>query len=427
MNHYLKIRWRWNSLEVHPARDIIGTEGDELAGKRIVLGITGSVAAFRSPEIARKLMRHGADVFAMMSDMAQQIIHPNLMEWATGNPVVTRLTGKIEHIMFTTGSGKADLILIAPCTANTLSKIACGIDDTPITSYISSAIGAGIPIVIAPAMHKTMYDHPILIENVKRLTTMGIQIVEPHDEEGKAKIASTDDIIAAVIERLTAKDYAGIRVLITAGPTMEFLDPIRVITNRSSGKMGAAVAAEAKARGADVTVVYGPGSASLSRGIRVIRVGTAAEMYEASISELKSTDYDLFVGTAAAADYAPTTSSTLKIPSSRQERLQVELRATPKIVDQVKEVSPKTFLVAFRAQAGLDENALIEDAYERLRQAKADLIVANDVGKPDVGFGSDYNEVFVIDKEKRVIHLERARKRQIAKRLFDIIREKMRV
>lgn len=412
-------------MEVHPSRDIIGTEGDELTRRRIVLGITGSVAAFRSPEIARELMRHGADVFVVMSDMAQQIIHPNLMEWATGNPVVTRLTGRIEHVMFTTGPGKADLILIAPCTANTLSKIACGIDDTPITSYVSSAVGAEIPIMIAPAMHETMYNHPTLLENVKRLTTLGIQIVEPREEEGKAKIASTDDIVSAVIERLTAKDYAGIRVLVTAGPTVEFLDPIRAITNRSSGKMGAAVAAEAKARGADVTLVYGPGSASLPHGIRIVRVNTTQEMYEASISELKSTDYDLFVGTAAAADYAPTASSAAKISSSRQERVQVELRATPKIVDHVKEVSPKTFLVAFRAQVGLDENALIEDAYERLPQAKADLIVANDVSKPDVGFGSDYNEVFVIDKEKRVTHLEKARKRQIAKRLLDIIREKM--
>jgi len=412
-------------LEVHPSRDIIGTEGDELARKRIVLGITGSVAAFRCPEIARALMRHGAEVFAVMSDAAQEIIHPNLMEWATGNPVVTRLTGKIEHVMFTTGPSKGDLILIAPCTANTLSKICWGIDDTPVTSFVSSGMGTKIPIVIAPAMHETMYRQPFLVENLKRLAALGIRFVEPREAEGKAKIASTDDIVSAVIEALTTKDYAGTKMLVTAGPTVEFLDPIRAITNKSSGKMGAAIAAEAKARGADVTLVYGPGSASLPHGIRLIRVNTTDEMYEASISELESTDYNLFIGTAAAADYAPAVPSPLKISSSREERLQVELSATPKIVDHVKEVSAKTFVVAFRAQVGLDQNALVDDAYERLRQAKADLIVANDVGKPNIGFASDYNEVLVVDREKRVTHLERARKRHIAKRLLDIVRERM--
>lgn len=186
--------------------DIIGTEGNELSGKRIVLGVTGSVSAYHAPDIARMLMRHGADVFVVMSEMAQQIIHPNLMEWATGNPVVTQLTGRIEHVTLTAGPTKADLILIAPCTANTISKIACGIDDTPVTSCVSSAFGGHLPIVIAPAMHRTMYQHPLVVENIRKLVGLGVVFVQPKEEEEKAKLASPEVILRSILHILTPKD-----------------------------------------------------------------------------------------------------------------------------------------------------------------------------------------------------------------------------
>jgi len=147
-------------LKDHPSKDIIGTKGDELKGRRIVLCVTGSVAAVKSPEIARELMRHGAEVYSVMTEMAQKIIHPNLMEWATGNPVVTALSGKVEHVALAGDrKWKADLVLVAPATANTISKIACGIDDTPVTSVVSAAFGSNIPIIIVPAMHESMYRH----------------------------------------------------------------------------------------------------------------------------------------------------------------------------------------------------------------------------------------------------------------------------
>jgi len=200
-------------LTNHPSRDIIGTKGSELKERKIVLCITGSVAAVRSSDIARELMRHGAEVFAVMSQMAQKIVHPYLLEWATGNQVVTELTGKIEHIALTgERKEKADLVLVAPATANTTSKIACGIDDTPVTSVVSTAFGSDIPIIIVPSMHESMYRHPVLIENIKKLESLGVDFVDPHIEEGKAKIAEIEEILEAVFRKLEVrKELAGIR------------------------------------------------------------------------------------------------------------------------------------------------------------------------------------------------------------------------
>jgi len=409
---------------VNLLHDIVGTEGEELSGKRIVLGVTGSVSAYRAPDIARTLMRHGAHVFTVMSEMAQQIIHPNLMEWATGNPVVTELTGKIEHVTLTAGPTKADLVLIAPCTANTISKIACGIDDTPITSCISSAIGGHLPIVIAPAMHQTMYQQPLLVENIRKLTELGVIFVQPEEEEEKAKLAPPEMILGSVLQLFRPRDFEDKKVLITAGPTVEHIDPVRVITNPSSGKMGSAIAFEAYRRGAKVTVVHGPISAPLPREAERIPVKTTKEMYEATISELQRTNYDLIIATAAAADYAPVTQEK-KIQTKDNPKLILELQSTPKILDEIKKRSPRTFLVAFRAQANLSRDELVSDGYERLRRAKADLIAVNDVGRDDIGFGSDYNELILIDSHGQSTLFEKAPKQVIARQLLDGVSKRM--
>lgn len=182
----------------HPSQDIIGTKGKELKNRKIVLCLTGSVAAIKSVEIARELMRHGAQVFPVMTRMAQKIIQPDLMEWATGNPVVLELTGKIEHVEL---GKKAALILVAPATANTISKIAGGIDDTPVTSVVSVGFGLGKPIFIVPAMHESMYKHPILIQNIEKLHSLKCEFIGPEIEEGKAKIASVEKIVKGVIDK----------------------------------------------------------------------------------------------------------------------------------------------------------------------------------------------------------------------------------
>ena len=414
-------------MSIHPSKGIVGTKGRKLKGKRIVLCITGSVAAVQCPEIARILMRHGAEVLAVISPMAQKIIHPYLMEWATGNPVVTELTGKIEHVALVgEHSKKADLVLVAPATANTISKIACGIDDTTVTSVVSTAFGSNTSILIVPAMHESMYNHPILTENIKQLKALGIGFVGPRIEERKAKIAETKDIVDAVIRKLSVKqDFSKLRVLVTAGPTVEHIDPLRVVTNRSSGKMGAAISEEALDRGSEVTLVYGLGMATPPQRARVISVETTEQMRKAVVSELKSKKYDVMIAVAAAADWTVEKPYSYKVSTRKVDSLDLKLKPTRKIIGYVKEASPKTFLVAFRAEYKLPKTDLIESAYKRLLEVNADLIVVNDVGKKGVGFGTETNEVFVVDRKKKVVHVPLTHKREVARKILDVVYEKI--
>jgi len=413
--------------EIHPSKDIVGSKSSLLKDRKVALCITGSVAAVKCPEVARELMRHGAEVYTVMSATAQKIIHPYLMEWATGNHVVTELTGEIEHVMLAgEGVGKADLVLVAPATANTISKIACGIDDTPVTTLVSTAFGSGIPIMVVPAMHESMYRHPVVTENVGKLKSLGVEFVGPRVEEGKAKIAEVKEIVEAVVRRLTVKrDLAKRKVLVTAGPTLEYIDPIRVMTNKSSGKMGVAIVEEALSRGVEATLVYGPGTAVPPVGAKIVTVETSQEMYEAVVSELKSKKYDVVIAVAAVADWAPEKKYEYKVPTSIKNELTVKMRPTPKIIDAVKKVSPDTFLVAFRAEYNLSDEELIQSAYKRLKKAKADLVAANDIGRKGAGFASDTNEVFIVDTNKKVVHVPVATKREVAKRLFDVIVNKL--
>ena len=414
-------------MSVHPSKDIVGTKGKELKDKRIVMCITGSVAAVQCSEIARTLMRHGAEVFAVMSPMAQKIIHPYLMEWATGNAVATELTGKIEHVVLVGEHPKeADLVLVAPATANTISKIACGIDDTTVTSVVSTAFGSKIPIIVIPAMHESMYNHPILTENIEKLKALGIGFVGSRIEEGKAKIAEIKEIVDAVMHKIAVKkDFSVLRVLVTAGPTVEYIDPIRVITNRSSGKMGVAIVEEALDRGAEVTLVYGLGKATPPSDACVISVETTEQMREALISELKSKKYDVVIAVAAAADWTLEKPYSRKVSTHKLHSLDLKLKPTKKIIDYVKKVSPKIFLVVFRAEYKLSKKDLIESAYKRLLEANADLIVVNDVGKKDVGFGTETNEAFIVDMEKKVVHVPLAPKREVARKILDVVNEKI--
>ncbi len=415
-------------MKSHPSKDIISTKGSELENRKIVLCITGSVAAVKSPEIARELMRHGAEVYPVMSAMAQKIIHPNLMEWATGNTAVTELTGKIEHVALAGDhTEKADLVLVAPATANTISKIALGIDDTPVTSVVSVAFGSKIPIIIVPAMHESMYKHPIVAENIEKLKSIGVEFVGPKIEEGKAKIADVEDIVNAVIRKLaySTNGLLGKKVLVTAGPTLEYIDPIRVITNKSSGKMGVAIAEEALYRGAEVTLIYGRGTVPPPAGVRVINVETTEEMYNALMEELKTQKLDIVVATAAAADFIPEKPIERKISTRITPELILKLKPTPKTIEAVKQISPNTFLVAFKAEYGLSDDEMIESAYQTMKAANADLIVANDVSRKGVGFDTDTNEVFIIDRDRKVIHIPLTTKRDVAKKLLDIIIKKL--
>jgi len=413
-------------LSQNPLKDITGTSGKELLNKRIILCITGSVAAAQAPEIGRELMRRGAEVYPVLSRSACELINPKLMGWATGNPVVTELTGSTEHIQLAgEWAGRADLLLIAPATANTIGKIACGIDDTTVTTVATTALGAGVPIIIAPAMHQSMYKHPIVLENIEKLKTFGINVLDPHIVESKAKIPKTSTIVEAVIRRLSNDDLKGLNFLISAGPTLEYIDPVRIITNKGSGKTGVAIANEVARRGASATLIIGSVETAIPPNVRAVRVETSEEMLKAVREELESKQYRVFIGSAAVVDYKPTTSHKTKIRTRESQSFMLELQATPKIIDQVKKNSPKTCLVAFKAEYGLSDPELIEKAREVLSSSGADLAVANHVGIEGVGFGSEENEVFLVDRHGNVIHVPRTSKEDIARQLIDYLVDKL--
>lgn len=406
----------------HSSKSIIGSKSKELLGKRIILCVTGSVAAIRSPDVARELMRLGADVYVVMTNMAEKIVHPYALEWSTGNPVVTELTGQIEHVTYGGEHEKrADLILVAPSTANTIGKAATAIDDTPVTTLLTTAIGARIPIIFAPAMHASMYKHPIVVENIKKLQSIGIDFLMPRFEEGKAKIPDTTEIVEAVKLKLCKnQDLKGLRFLITAGPTRSYIDAFRYITNPSSGKMGVAIAEEALERGAEVTLVYGPATHPPPAAAKIIKIETTEEMLEVVVKELKSIKYDVAVLSAAAADFGLDDRKMEKTSSDQGEWV-LKLKALPKIIAQVKKTSPDIFLVGFKAEYNITQEELIERSYKRLKEMNMDLIVANDVGKENTGFNVDTNEVFIVDPKKKTIHVPLTQKREVASILINKI------
>jgi phosphopantothenoylcysteine decarboxylase/phosphopantothenate--cysteine ligase len=402
---------------LHPSKDIMFTKSRMLEGKKIALCICGSVAAIKAPDLARELMRNGAEVFAIMSPSAQKLISPTLLEWATGNPVITELTGKIEHVQLG-GKGSVDLILIAPATANTIGKIAAGIDDTPVTSLATTAIGSGIPVMIAPVMHGSMYRHPLVSENLKKLSSLGIKIIPPEIVEDKAKFPDISVIVEEVLSALSRKDMTGISVLVTAGPTRSYMDSIRFLTNSSSGKMGYAFAYEASARGARVTLISGPTNLANPRGANIVPVGTTEEMLEAVDNALSKEKYDLFVMAAAPLDFAIVEKFDGKVPSTSE--LKLTLRPLPKIVDVARKKSKDLFIIGFKAEYNLTREELFSRAVSRLLESGMDLIVANDLSSPLTGFKADTDEVYILDKSGLVDHIPLSPKREVARRVLDL-------
>ncbi|WP_456326641.1 bifunctional phosphopantothenoylcysteine decarboxylase/phosphopantothenate--cysteine ligase CoaBC [Palaeococcus sp. (in: euryarchaeotes)] len=397
---------------LHHIELIHATKSKKLLGKKIVLAIPGSIAAVECVKLVRELIRHGAEVHAVMSESAQKIVHPYAMEFATGNKVVTEITGFIEHVeLCGEHDKKADLVLVCPATANTISKIACGIDDTPVTTVVTTAF-AHTPIMIAPAMHATMYEHPIVRENIEKLKRVGVEFIGPRFEEGKAKVASIEEIIYHVIKKLHKKDLTGKKVLITAGATREYLDPIRFITNKSSGKMGVALAEEAELRGAEVTLIKTKGSVP-SFVENQIEVETVEEMLQVIESELKRREYDIVILAAAVGDFTPKEKAQKKIKSGKE--LILELVPTPKIIQRVKEIAPDVFLVGFKAEYGVGEEELIAQARRQIEKAKSDVVIAN---RGEVAFGSEVNEVYWITGESYE-KLPLMSKRELAEKIWD--------
>ncbi|TFG34739.1 bifunctional phosphopantothenoylcysteine decarboxylase/phosphopantothenate--cysteine ligase CoaBC [Candidatus Thorarchaeota archaeon] len=405
----------------HTSKLIKGSLSNSLIGKKITLCITGSVAAVECVALARKLMRHGVEVYTVMSEMGTKIIHPYLMEWATGNPVITELTGQIEHISLAgKHSGHVDLVLIAPATANTIGKIANGIDDTPVTTTASSAIGARIPVVIVPAMHESMYDHPAVIENIEKLKSMGIGIVAPRMEEAKAKIPDIDTIVDFVIKTLGPNDLKGMRFVISAGPTRGWIDRVRFITNPSTGKMGIAIVEELISRGASVSLILGPTEQKPPNEAEVLRVTTSEEMLETVMKSLASKKTDCFISTAAVLDYAPSKKEESKIASGKSQ-LMIELMPTKKIIEEARKKYKDLFIVGFKVESGISENELETRARVKIDKGICNLVIANDEHKKGVAFAGDTNEVLIVGQDKFVKKVPMATKREIAHHIVDEI------
>ena len=380
----------------HPSLDIVNSHGTELSGKRIILCITGSVAAYKAIELARLLMRHGANVRCVASSAAVKLIQPEYFRWATGNEVITKLTGKLEHIRLA-DYNRSDLTIVYPTTANTLGKLANGIDDTPVSTVLTVAFGSKIPILMCLAMHASMYENAAVKKNIKFLQGK-IEFVTPNIVEGKAKLPEPKDVLENVLERFgfssILKDK---KMLITAGPTVEYIDPVRMITNQSSGKTGFLLASELISAGAKVTLVHGPVTEKPPAGARTISVMTGREMFEETKKELKK-KYDVVIMAAAVSDYTPEKMSKSKIKSDKK-LLVIRLKKTPKIIDHVKRLQKDALLIGFKAEADLTKNALIKSAQKKMRESGADIIIANDIGKR-YQKNTDYNQVFFVDGEK---------------------------
>jgi len=381
----------------HPSLDIVGSDGVELSGRKIVLCITGSVAAYKSIELARLLMRHGASVTIVASDAATKLIQPAYFKWATGNPVITKLTGDLEHIRIADYK-KSDLIIVYPCTANTLGKLASGIDDTPIATVLTVGFGSGIPIVMCLAMHAAMYDNVAVKKNIAFLKKK-LDFVSPNMIEGKAKAAEAADVLEYVLKKFGFSSVLhGKKVLITAGPTIEYIDPLRVITNQSTGMTGVLLASELVAAGAKVTMIYGPGREKPPSGVKLVSVKTAKEMMLAVKNEMKK-KFDVVIMAAAPADYTPSSPSKSKI-KSKNAKMTVKLTRVPKIIDGVKKLQKDVFLVGFKALARVSRKELESEARKKMKDCKADLMVANDVGSPRYRKNPENNEVLIVDSKK---------------------------
>lgn len=405
----------------HPSLDIVGSYGTELSGKKIVLCVAGSVAAYKAIEFARLLMRHGADVMCVASQSVMNLIRPDYFKWATGNKVITKLTGDLEHIQLADYK-KADLIVVYPATANTLGKLANGIDDTPISTVLTVGFGAKIPILMALAMHKAMYDNAAVLRNIEFLKNK-IEFISPIMIEGKAKAAEPEDVLEYVLRRFGRSEViAGKQVLITAGPTIEYIDPVRVITNQSTGKTGVLLASELISAGAKVTLIYGPGISEPPKGAKVIPVKTVNEMFNAVIGQMKVKKFDIVVLSAAAADYTINASKS-KIKSNKNN-ITLRLQKAPKIIDQIKNIQKDVFLVGFKAETNVSKKVLVDSAIKKLRETNADMIVANDIG-PKYQKNRELNDVLIVCRSGKTIRSGRRTKLGISRFIRKQIEQKL--
>jgi phosphopantothenoylcysteine decarboxylase/phosphopantothenate--cysteine ligase len=387
-----------------------------LTNKTIVLGVTGGIAAYKAADLASKLAQAGAKVKVVMTKSATEFVQPMTFEALTGNPVVTEMYGPkapygITHI---TLADAADVVVIAPATANIIAKIASGIADDMLTCVV---LATKAPVVIAPAMHNNMYTNPITQENIQKLKKRGFHIIPAahgrlaSGDIGYGRLPEVAEIMGHIQTVLGKKgDFTGKSVVVTAGGTQEAIDPVRFISNRSSGKMGYSVAEAARDRGAQVTLITAPTSLPDPVGVEMVKIKSIVQMRDAVVKAVQKTD--ILIMSAAGADFIPKTIATQKIKKS-DAGLTLELVKAPDILTEIKD--GKFIKVGFKAET----QNLVDNAREKLYKTNLDLIVANDVTMEGSGFGTDTNKVVIINKKGEQEDLPLMTKREVADKILD--------
>lgn len=389
--------------------------------KCVVIGVTGGVAVYKTLDIISRLKKQDIDVRVIMTKSATEFVTPLSFQALSQNMVVTDMfeepkAWEIQHISL---AKRADLMLIVPATANVIGKVASGIADDMLSTTI---MATRAPVVFAPAMNTNMYENKIVQDNIEKLKSYGYNFIEPASgrlacgDEGKGKLEDTEVIVQKVLTMLyDTKDFIGKKVLITAGPTVANIDPVRFITNRSTGKMGYAIAEEARDRGAEVILVSGPTNIKPPHSIKFIGVNTNEEMFNAVLDNFET--QDIIIKSAAVADYKPKKYSDKKIKKAEGEFF-LELERDRDILSIIGERKTNQILVGFAAES----NDLIENAEGKLKRKNLDYIVANNICSNDTGFGAEHNKVSILSKEGEVTHLDKMTKREVAKTIFNIIK-----
>jgi phosphopantothenoylcysteine decarboxylase/phosphopantothenate--cysteine ligase len=392
-------------------------------GKRILLGVSGGIAAYKAAELVRRLVGLGASVKVVMTRAAQEFITPLTMQALSGEPVAVSLFGQgaepLEHVAL---GQEVDAIVLAPATANLIGKLAGGIGDDLLTTVL---LAATRPILVCPAMNSEMWANPVVQENLSRLRARGLAVLEPEAGSlacgavGLGRLPEPEVILEALARVLSPQDLAGRRVLITAGPTHEDLDPVRFLTNRSSGKQGYALARAAWRRGARVTLVSGPASLPAPYGVELVAVRSAREMLAAVQSRFPEADALLMA--AAVGDYYPLNFAEHKLKRGPKQ-LEVTLTPNPDILKELRALKTRQVMVGFAAET----QDLVAAAKRKLLDKGLDLIVANDVAQPDSGFAVDTNEVTLIGSQGGPVHLPLMSKLEVAGKILDRVAQLLR-
>ena len=394
-----------------------------LKGKTVVIGVSGGIAVYKACDIVSRLKKLNANVHVIMTKSAAEFVTPLTFQSLSQNYVVSDMfeepkTWDVEHISL---AKKADVFLIAPATANVIGKISNGIADDMLTTTVMATTGK---VLIAPAMNTNMYRNPILQRNINILRELGYNFVDPESgrlacgDVGEGKLASPEKIVDAVVDLLndTKKDLLGKKILITAGPTVESIDPVRYLTNRSTGKMGYAIAKMAALRGADVTLVSGPTNIAPPTNIKkLVKVQSAKDMYNAIIDNFD--ENQVIIKSAAVADYKPKTYSNKKIKKSNDDLI-IELDRNKDIAYELGKIKKDKILVGFAAET----NDLIENAKGKINKKNLDFIVANDLTESGAGFGTDTNIVKIIDKNGNIANYPQMKKEEVADVILDKVK-----